>query len=226
MSELPPPVPPRAPHRTSLLILLTALTLGVALLALAVSMSIDLNLAPPIATPQIPGITALVPPEPLRDFTLTNNLGEEMRLSDFAGRYVVLFFGFTHCPDFCPLTLANYAQVKALMGEAGERVAFVFVSVDGERDTPEVLNAYVPRFDPSFIGLTGTEEEVRALGVPFGLQFTLNKESPEDREYSVDHSTLGYIIDPQRSLHTLISYNTDAQVTADYLMMLVESGAE
>jgi len=116
--------------------------------------------------------------------------------------------------------------VKALMGEAGEQVSFVFVSVDGERDTPEVLNAYVPRFDPSFIGLTGTEEEVRALGVPFGLQFTLNKESPEDREYSVDHSTLGYIIDPQRSLHTLISYNTDAQVTADYLMMLVESGAE
>lgn len=223
MSDLPPSVPPRAPHRTSLLILLTALTLGVALLGLAIGMSIRSSMTPPTPTPQIPGLTALVPPEPLPDFTLTNNLGEATRLSDFAGRYVVMFFGFTHCPDFCPLTLANYAQVKGLMGEAGERVSFVFVSVDGERDTPEVLNAYVPRFDPSFIGLTGTEEEVRALGAPYGLQFTLNKESPEDTDYSVEHSTLGYVVDPQRNLHTLISYNTEAQVTADYLTMLVES---
>jgi protein SCO1/2 len=226
MTELPPSVPARAPHRTSLLILLVALTLGVALLGLAIGMSLRDNTQPPTPTPQIPGITALVPPEPLPDFTLTNNLGQETSLSDFAGSYVVMFFGFTHCPDFCPLTLANYAQVKQLMGDAGERVSFVFVSVDGERDTPEVLNAYVPRFDPSFIGLTGTEEDVRGLGVPYGLQFTLNKESPDDTEYSVEHSTLGYVIDPQRNLHTLISYNTDAQFTADYLTMLVASAPQ
>jgi protein SCO1/2 len=207
----------------ALLILGSALALGIALLGLALGGSLRSSLLPPTPTPQIPGITALVPPEPIPDFTLTNNLGEEARQSDFAGRYAVFFFGFTNCPDFCPLTLANYAQVKRLMGAAGDAVSFVFVSVDGERDTPEVLNRYVPRFDPSFIGLTGSEEAVRALGVPFGLQFTLNKESPDDMEYSVDHSTLGYVVDPQGQLNTLISYNTDPQVIADYLTMLVNS---
>ncbi len=223
MTDFPPQTPHRPPHRTSLFVLATALALGLALLGLALGSSLRSSLLPPTPTPQIPGITALIPPEALPDFTLTNNLGEPTRLSDFAGQYVVIFFGFTHCPDFCPLTLANYAQVKRLMGDAGEQVAFVFISVDGERDTPEVLNRYVPRFDPSFIGLTGSEETVRALGVPYGLQFTLNKEAPDDAEYTVDHSTLGYVVDPQRRLHTLISYNTDAQVTADYLRMLVGS---
>ena len=225
MTDLNNQLPPRSPSRISLLVLLSALALGVALLGLALGASLGSRMLPPTPTPQIPGITALVPPEPLPDFTLTSNLNEPTRLSDFAGRFVVIFFGFTHCPDFCPLTLANYAQVRRLMGDAAEQVSFVFISVDGERDTPEALNRYVPRFDPSFIGLTGSEAELRELGVPYGLQFNLNKRSPDDTEYSVDHSTLGYVVDRERRLHTLISYNTDAQVTADYLTMLVNSAS-
>jgi protein SCO1/2 len=205
------------PSRISFVILLGVLLLGIMLVIAAVFSSLRGSLLPATPTPQIAGITAITPPDPLPDFTLTGMEGEPIRLSDFNGRYVMLFFGFTHCPDFCPLTLANHRQIKQLLGEQANEVAFVFVSVDGERDTPEVLGRYVRAFDPEFIGMTGSEADVRAMGVPYGLSFTLNKETPDDESYTVDHSTLSYIIDPQQRFHAVISYATPAEVVADYL---------
>ncbi|MDX2140823.1 MAG: SCO family protein [Chloroflexota bacterium] len=224
MTDTPPVARPHArPSRTALFILLSALLLGLILTGLAVGASVRTSLLPPTPTPQIEGITAFLDEEPLPDFTLINIEGEPTNLSDFAGRYVVLFFGFTHCPDFCPLTLSDYKIVKDELDDAASEVAFVFVSVDGERDTPEALGRYVTRFDPSFVGLTGDSEAVRALGTPYGLFFELNKESPDDTEYTVDHSTLTYIIDPERQLHSVVSYGTPPVTIAAYLRVLIET---
>jgi protein SCO1/2 len=223
MTDTPPVTRAHArPSHTAFYILLSALLLGLILTGLAVGASVRTSLLPPIPTPQIEGITAFLDDEPLPDFTLTNTDGNPTNLSDFAGRYVVLFFGFTHCPDFCPLTLSDYKIIKDELGDAASEVTFVFISVDGERDTPEALGRYVTRFDPTFVGLTGDSEAVRALGTPYGLFFQLNKESPDDTDYTVDHSTLTYIIDPERRLHSVVSYGTAPATIAAYLRGLIE----
>lgn len=208
------------PNRTAFWVLFGVLLVGIALTGIAIMSSVSQSLAPATPTPQIEGITAIVPPDPLPDFTLTSSKGEPISLSDFAGRYVLLFFGYTHCPDFCPLTLAKEKVVHEQLGDLADRFAVVFVSVDGERDTPEALDDYLSRFDPSFVGMTGDEETLREIGVPYGLSFTLNKTSPDDTDYSVDHSTLTYVIDPEQRLHSLISFSTEADVIVEYLRML------
>jgi protein SCO1/2 len=188
--------------------------------------SVSQALVPPTPTPQIEGITDILPPDPLPDFTLTNHLGEPTRLSDFAGRHVLLFFGYTHCPDYCPLTMTKLRQVKQALGDRANDVAIVFISVDGERDTPEILNDFVTRFDLSFVGLTGDESTLRNVGAPYGLAFELHKENANDTEYLVDHGTLTYVIDPQQRLHALISYTTTADVIGAYLRgLLAANGA-
>ncbi|MCA9911298.1 MAG: SCO family protein [Anaerolineae bacterium] len=211
-------------NRTAFWVLVIALLAGVALTGIAIMGSLSQALAPVTPTPQIEGITAIVPPDPLPDFTLTSSKGEPISLSDFAGRYVLLFFGYTHCPDFCPLTLAKEKLVHEQLGDMADQFAVVFISVDGERDTPEVLDDYLSRFDPSFVGMTGDEATIREIGVPYGLSFTLNKASPDDVDYSVDHSTLTYLIDPERRLHSLLSFSTEAPVIVDYLRMLATAG--
>jgi protein SCO1 len=204
------------PSRISFTILLIVLLVGIALTAAALLTTFNTPAAA-VPTAQIEGITAITPPDPLPDFTLTGIDNEPTSLSDLNGRYVLLFFGFTHCPDFCPLTLADFRQIKSLLGEQAESVAFVFVSVDGERDTPEVMSRYVTAFDSAFIGMTGSADQIEALAPPFGLSVTLNKDTPDDDDYTVDHTTLTYVIDPQQRLQALISYATPPDVVADYL---------
>src|SRR5512145_1693081 len=98
------------------------------------------------------GAAIVNPPTPLHDFTLTDQTGEPFSLSELRGRVVLVFFGYTHCPDECPTTLANFKRVKASLGAAAQEVAFVFISVDGTRDTPEVVADYLQKFDAEFIG--------------------------------------------------------------------------
>lgn len=210
------------PSRISFTILLIVLLLGIVLTAAALLTTFTIPAAA-VPTAQIEGITAITPPDPLPDFTLTGMDNEPISLSELNGRYVLLFFGYTHCPDFCPLTLADFRQIKSLLGEQGESVAYVLVSVDGERDTPEVLSRYVPAFDPTFIAMTGSLAQIEALAPPFGLSVALNKESPDDDDYTVDHTTLTYIIDPQQRLQALISFGTPPAVVADYLRAYLNS---
>ncbi len=223
MTEHRVPPPPAKPNRTAFVLLFAVLLIGLVLTGLALMRSLSQGMSAAVPTPQIEGITAIVPPDPLPDFTLTGLDGEPASLSDFAGRYLILFFGYTHCPDFCPLTLAEYVQVKRQLGDDASRFAFLFVSVDGERDTPAALANYVRRFDPDFYGMTGDEAAIRALGQPYGLYFTLNKESDDDTDYTVDHSTLSYVIDPEQRLHAVISFSTEPAVITDYLRSLVAS---
>lgn len=147
-------------------------------------------------------------PIALQDFTLPGNQGEAMRLSDSNGKWRLLFFGYTHCPDFCPLTLAEFRQIKELLGDQADQVAFLFVSVDGERDTPEAVTEYIERFDPEFIAFSGDDATLAQIQQDYGLfyQRVENAASPEN--YMVDHSTRSYLIDPEGNLRSTFTYNT------------------
>lgn len=161
--------------------------------------------------------TPVDPPRPLTDFTLTGTDGEPVSLSDLQGDYVLLAFGYTHCPDYCPTTLAEFKQVKNELGAEAENVSFVFVSVDGERDTPEFLGEYMERFDPAFVGMT-TEDEtaLETMGEQFGMFYERHNEGAADEDYAVDHTVTRYLIDPDGSLIMTYSFSVDPSViTAD-----------
>ncbi|MCU0496546.1 MAG: SCO family protein [Anaerolineae bacterium] len=162
------------------------------------------------------GVTRL-DPTPITDVTLTDTNGQTMAFSAYQGRYVLTFFGFTHCPDVCPITMSDFRQVKQLLGEHSENVTFLMISVDGERDTPAVLDRFVKRFDPSFIGLTGTEAVIRPFALQFGAEFTLNK-SPGAANYTVDHTASSFLVDPQGNLVAKYLYGIDPQVIVDDLV--------
>ena len=130
------------------------------------------------------------------EFELTNQRGERMRLSDLAGRALVMFFGYTYCPDVCPATLARVREVKAaLPPEDAARFTGILVSVDPARDTPNRLGQYVEFFDPDFVGLTGSEDELEDIARRYGAQFMIPEGQSEDG-YLVNHSSIAYLIDP------------------------------
>ena len=130
------------------------------------------------------------------EFELTNQRGERLRLSDLAGRALVMFFGYTFCPDICPATLARVREVKAALApEDAARFTGVLVSVDPARDTPQRLGRYVEFFDPGFIGLTGSEGEIEDVARRYGARFLIPEGQPEDG-YLVNHSSIAYLIDP------------------------------
>jgi protein SCO1/2 len=211
--------------------LLGLLLIGVLLLALVILLSLRQTLlatptVTPSAAPAVTGVTPVEPPIALTDFTLPASTGEDVSLSDLSGDYALVFFGYTHCPDFCPTTLAEFAEIKQDLGEDAERVQFVFVSVDGERDTPDVLANYVTRFDPAFVGLQGDDETLAQIGGDYGLSYELhNDEADESGNYAVDHTTFSYLVDPQGRLRALISYNAEQTDIVAYIQSLMEADA-
>jgi protein SCO1 len=137
---------------------------------------------------------AMQPPKPATDFTLTAHTGERVSLHDFRGKLVLLYFGYTYCPGICPTTLANVAQVLQQLGARAHQVQLLMVSVDPDRDTPDRLAAYVPHFHPSFIGLTGSTEEIAAVAPLFGIYYE-KQEGSIDTGYLVSHSATLMVID-------------------------------
>jgi protein SCO1/2 len=177
------------------------------------------------ATVDVERKQVLDPPKELADFTLTGQDGQPLSLSDLRGKPTLLFFGFTHCPDICPTTLAQFRQVKRDLGERGSDVNFVFISVDGSRDTPEVVKAYVDQFDPEFVGLTGTEDKVRAIGGDYFVFF--NRAQPEGTPsaagYSVDHTTYTYLIDAEGSLRVIYPFQAPREMVVEDIEGLLTS---
>ena len=143
-----------------------------------------------------------------RSLELVDHTGSPRRLEDFRGKAVVLFFGFTHCPDVCPTTLADIAQAVRSLGSDAERVQVLMVSVDPERDTPESLAKYVTAFDPRFLALRGDLEATKKVASEFKIYFEKRKQG---ESYTVDHSAQSYVIDPQGRLRLLVRHDRIAQ---------------
>lgn len=134
-----------------------------------------------------------------KDFQLPDQDGKLRSLKEFQGKVVVLFFGYTQCPDVCPTTLTELAQVKKLLGADGDKLQGVFVTVDPERDTPAVLKAYMANFDPGFIALRGTPEQLAATAKDFKV-FYKKAEGKTPTSYSMDHSAASYVYDTKGQL--------------------------
>ena len=149
---------------------------------------------------------------------LTDHHGKPRRLEDFRGKAVVVFFGFTHCPDVCPTTLAELAQAIKTLGPDAERVQVLFVSVDPERDTRDALAKYVPAFDPRFLGLYGDLEATRRVAKEFKIYFEKRKTGDS---YSVDHSAQSYVIDPQGRLRLFVRHDRISSDLPDDLKTLL-----
>lgn len=167
------------------------------------------------------GGTHLDPPRPLGDFTLTSHTGAPLSLSDLQGRPTLLYFGYTSCPDVCPMTLGDYIRVKAALGDRADDVNFVMVSVDAKRDTPARLARYLGGFDPAFIGLTGDELTMRRIGVDYGLFFEIHDDG-QTENYLVDHTGSIFLIDPQMRLATIYAFGTEPSVIAADLETMLQ----
>jgi protein SCO1/2 len=150
-------------------------------------------------------------------FSLTDTQGKTVTDADFRGRYMLVFFGFTHCPDICPAELQVIAQALDKLGDKAKKVVPIFMTLDPERDTPEALAAYVKSFGPNFVGLTGSPEAIAAAAKAYRVAYAKveNRESPGD--YSVDHSALVYLMDPEGRYVTHFSYGTSADEMAEKL---------
>ena len=157
-----------------------------------------------------------------RTLELTDHTGRARRLEDFKGKAVVLTFGFTHCPDVCPTTLVELGQVMKQLGPDAERVQVLFVTVDPERDTREVLQKYVPAFDPRFLGLYGDLPATQRAAKEFKIYFEKRKTG---ETYSVDHSAQSYVVDPQGRLRLFVRHDRiAADLPEDLKQLLRERG--
>lgn len=148
--------------------------------------------------------------------------GRPRTLAEFRGKVVVVFFGYTQCPDVCPTTLAELAQVKAMFGPQGADVVPVFVTIDPERDTPEVLKAYVGSFGPDFVALRGDAEQTRAAAKAFKVYFAKVPGTTEST-YTMDHTAGSYVFDRQGRVRLFTRYGTGAQALAHDLKILLEA---
>ena len=142
------------------------------------------------------------------EFSLIDHNGKARALADFRGKVVVMFFGFTHCPDACPTTLAELAQVAKELGKEAQKMQVLFVTVDPERDTPAVLGQYVPSFNPDFLGLYGDKAATARTAKEFKIFF--QKQPLPDGNYSVDHSAGTYVLDQQGRLRLFAPYGAGA----------------
>lgn len=158
-----------------------------------------------------------------KDFQLTDHNGQPRSMKDFAGKVVVLFFGYTQCPDVCPTTMAELAEVKKALGADGDRLQGLFVTVDPERDTPEVLKAYMGNFDPSFLALRGTPEQLAAMAKDYKVYYK-QADGATPTSYTMDHSAASYIYDTKGNLRLYSRYGSGAEpLLSDIRALLKQS---
>jgi protein SCO1/2 len=157
-------------------------------------------------------------PERVNDFVLDTSTGKPMHLSDFRGKVVLLFFGYTACPDVCPMTLVELAKTRQLLGEQAAQVQVILVSVDPAQDTAERLARYLAAFDPSFLGMRGTSEAVTAVATQFGVFFAHHQ--PVDGTF-VDHTGTVTVIDPAGYVRLLFPPDTSSAAMAADLRYLL-----
>lgn len=150
-------------------------------------------------------------------FELVGKDGKTVTDKDFRGRYMLVFFGFTHCPDICPAELQVMSAALDDLGDKADQVVPVFITVDPERDTPELVTAYVENFGPNFVGLTGSLEAVDKAAKAYRVTYQKVQEEGAGDNYSVDHSALVYLMGPDGKFVTHFPYGTSPEKMADTL---------
>lgn len=148
------------------------------------------------------------------DFQLQDTDGKPRTLADYRGQPVMLFFGFTQCPDICPTALTRAVEIKSLLGSDAAKLRVLFITVDPERDTPEILRAYTQAFDPGFVGLLGDAQQTRAAAQSFKVFY---QKVPTGSSYTMDHTALTYLIDAQGKLRVALRHQQTAQECAQDL---------
>ena len=161
------------------------------------------------------------PPAQASDFTLTDQNGNPFRLSDQKGKSVLIFFGYTHCPDVCPITLSEYKKIKTMLGDKADQVRFVYVTVDPERDTVSQINSFLQNFDPSFVGLTSDRATLEPVWKAYGV-YQQKQDAGSAAGYLVDHSTRTYLIDQQGAWRINYPYGMEPEKIAQDLQHLMK----
>ena len=163
------------------------------------------------------------PPLPVTDFSLPTANNKVFRLSDQKGKIVLLFFGYTSCPDVCPVTLATFKQAYERLGDDAQKVRFVMITADPDRDTPEIVSAYTARFNPAFIGLSGDITELEGIWKELGV-FVEKQDSGSAAGYLVSHTASVYVLDQNGNLFMTFPYGTSAtDMTNDIVQMLKQA---
>jgi len=155
------------------------------------------------------------------DFALTDDNARPFHLSQLRGKIVLLFFGYTHCPDACPTTMTKLARVSKVLGKDAGDVVTIFVSVDPGRDTPDVLKHYLDYFHMNSVGLTGTKDEIDAVVKQYGARYEI-EQSDSAAGYHVNHSTDLYLLDKKGRLAKTFGYNDSTQTIVDELRPLLK----
>ena len=157
-----------------------------------------------------------------KGFTLTDHNGQRRSLSDFKGKVVVLFFGYTQCPDVCPTSMSELAEVKRLLGSDGDKLQGVFVTVDPARDTTELLKLYMANFDSTFVAFVPTTEELADVAKHFKIYYK-KQEGKTPTSYTMDHSAGSYVFDTQGHVRLYSRYGSGAQVLAQDIQTLLKT---
>ena len=165
-------------------------------------------------------------PRLIDDAKLLNQDGQDFHVSDLQGKVAFIFFGFTNCPDVCPMTMARWRDLERSGEVEAEQVAFVLISVDGERDTPAVMKEYLLGFSESFLGLTGSPATIKPIAKQFSAAFYKGAQSPDSGRYSVSHSPQVFILDPAGRLRAEMYEPSIESMSGIVGALLVESSAE
>ncbi|XBP69461.1 SCO family protein [Polaromonas hydrogenivorans] len=190
-----------------------------ALMALSMSAGVLTGCAPD--KPQFKSID-LTGADYAQGFSLADHNGQLRTLKDFAGKVVVVFFGFTQCPDVCPTSMAELAEIKKQLGADGDKLQAIFITVDPERDTPEMLKAYMANFDPTFLALRPTPEQLAQVARDFKIYYK-KVDGKTQGSYTMDHSAGSYIFDPQGRVRLYSRYGSGAEVLASDIRLLLKS---
>ncbi|MDR7150343.1 protein SCO1/2 [Hydrogenophaga palleronii] len=187
---------------------------------LAVASALALTLAACDSKPAFSGID-ITGADYATGFSLTDHNGQPRTLADFQGKVVVVFFGFTQCPDVCPTSMSEMAEAKRLLGADGDRFQGLFISVDPERDTPEIMREYMASFDPTFLALYAAPEALPDVAKSFRIYYK-KVEGSTPTSYTMDHSAGSYVYDPQGRIRLYNRYGSGAQALANDVKLLLD----
>lgn len=155
-------------------------------------------------------------------FTLTDQNGKRVSDQDFRGKYMLMFFGYTYCPDICPGELQVMSAALDELGPKGEKIQPIFITIDPARDTPETLKTYVANFHPRMVGLTGSDADIAAVAKAYRVYYAKAKEAENKQDYLMDHSTILYLMGPDGKFVKHFTYNTDVKALAEGLRNVIQ----